>query len=342
MKKKMNGRPYAAQDLSLFCSQVALLLRSGMFLPDGMEALAEESDDPVLTAIAEEVREKGSLAPALEKTGAFPEYLIGMVELGESSGKLEEVMTSLSEYYEREQAVRRQVKTAVLYPMVLVLMMIVVIAVLLIKVLPVFSQVFRDLGADASVMTGGTVAGYIALGIAAVIAVLCIALFVMVRSAEGYAKLTALMAKFRPTRSLAEKIAAGRFAFALSLLLESGYDLDTALKKLPAIVESEATSKKIEVCRAAIDEGDSFSEAVNKSGLFPGMYSRILAVGFRAGALDTVSRKIAGIYEEEIDRSIAAAVSFIEPLLVALLCIVIGVILLSIMLPLTGIMSGIG
>ena len=342
MSNNRNGRLYAAQDLSLFCSQVALLLRSGMFLPDGMQALAEESEDPVITGIAEEVQLSGSLAPALKNAGAFPEYLVNMVELGERSGKLEEVMTSLAAYYEREQAVRRQVKTAVLYPMVLVLMMIVVIAVLLIKVLPVFSQVFQDLGADAGAMAGGTAAGYAALGIAALIAAGCIALFLLMRTSKGYAKLMAILAKFGPTRAIAEKIASGRFAFALSLLLESGYDLDTALTLLPTIVESHPVARRIESCRMAMAEGASFAEGVEKSGLFPGMYSRILAIGFRAGALDSASRKISDIYEEEIDRSIASAVSFIEPMLVALLCIVIGVILLSIMLPLTGIMSGIG
>lgn len=342
MQAKNNGRPYAAQELSLFCSQVALLLRSGMFLPDGMEALAEESGDPVLDAVAADVREQGALAPALRNTGAFPEYLVGMAELGERSGKLEEVMTALAEYYEREQAVRRQVKTAVFYPMALALMMIAVIAVLLIKVLPVFSQVFQNLGADASVTAAGAAAGYAALGIAAAMAVLCIALFVTVRTPEGYAKLTAILAKFGPTRAFAEKIASGRFAFALSLLLESGYDLESALKILPGIVGSGSAGGRIDSCCAMVEEGASFTEAVNKSGIFPGVYARILAVGARAGALDSASRRIADIYEDEIERSIASAVSFIEPFLVALLCIVIGVILLSIMLPLTGVMSGIG
>ncbi len=341
------ARPYTAQELSVFCSQLALVLHAGMFLPDGVAAMAKESDDPVLTQLSIAVQSAGKLAAAMKDTGMFPDYLVNMVSLGEAAGKLEPVMQSLSLYYEREHAVKNQIKSAVFYPMILVGIMIVVIAVLLIKVLPVFADVFADLGGAAGAVSPdissfGTIAGYIALGVAAIMLAFCVWLSIQLRSASGYAAIMKTFARLGLTRKLAAKVATGRFAFALSMLLESGYDIDGALETLPGIVDNLRVGAQILACREAIAQGASFSRAVEESGLFSGMYAHILGVGFRAGALDSVTGKIAEIYEDEIDRSISRIVSVIEPTLVAILCIVIGAILLSVMLPLMDIMTSIG
>lgn len=338
---------YSARELSAFSSQLALVLRAGMFLPDGVAAMAAESGDPVIEALNTSVRGGAKLAAAMKDAGAFPAYMVNMAALGEEAGKLEQVMTSLSLYYEREHTVKNQMKSAVFYPMILVAIMIVVIAVLLVKVLPVFADVFADLGGAAGAVSPdiaafGTVAGYTALFVAALMLALCVYLSAKLRSAAGYASLMRALSKIGFTRNLAGKIATGRFAFALSMLLESGYPLDGALQALPAIVENREIGARIETCRASLAEGASFSKAMEESGLFSGMYAHILGVGFRAGALESVTGKIAEIYEEEIDHTIARLVSVIEPALVALLCLIIGAILLSVMLPLMDIMTGIG
>jgi len=347
MANKNGARPYTAQELSAFCAELALVLRTGMFLPDGMAAMAKESGDPVVARLHTALQGGAGLAPAMRATDAFPDYMLGMVDLGEAAGKLEQVMEALGLYYEREHAVRNQIKSAVFYPMALVAIMIVVIAVLLIRVLPVFADVFADLGGAAGAVSPeiasfGEIAGYLALALAALMLVLCIHLFARLRSASGYAALMRGLARLGFTRRLAEKIAAGRFAFALSMLLESGYALDDALAKLPLVVDSDRAAAQILACREAIAQGASFSKAVEESGLFPGMYAHILGVGFRAGALERVSAKVAALYEDEIDRSIARLVGVIEPALVALLCLIIGAILLSVTLPLMDIMAGIG
>ncbi|HWQ58125.1 MAG TPA: type II secretion system F family protein [Clostridia bacterium] len=347
MAKIDGARHYDAQELSAFCAELALVLRSGMFLPDGVAAMAKESGDPVVTRLNIAVQGGSKLAPAMKESGVFPEYMVGMVELGEAAGKLEQVMDALSLYYEREHAVRNQIKSAVFYPMALVGIMIVVIAVLLIKVLPVFADVFADLGGAAGAVSPdiasfGTIAGALALALALMMLVFCAYLSLKLRSAAGYAALMRSLARLGFTRKLADKIAAGRFAFALSMLLESGYALDEALAKLPGIVENDRAAAQILSCRERMADGVSFAKAVEECGLFSGMYAHILGVGFRAGALESVTAKVAAIYEDEIDRSVARLVGIIEPALVALLCAIIGAILLGVMLPLMNIMAGIG
>ncbi len=345
MRQTISEHPYTAEELSMFCSQVALVLRSGMFLPDGVAAMAQEGNDPVLNRIRADVERDGKLGRALQNTRMFPDYMVRMVLMGEEAGKLEQVMNALAKYYSREHAVRSQIKSAVFYPMVLVALMIVVIGVLLIKVLPVFADVFADLGnaaAAGSVAAFGTLAGYIALGLAVALLFFGVFLTCKLRSAKGYASLMNSFSKFGPTKKLAEKVATGRFAFALSMLLESGYSVDKALENLPVIVENNQVATRIALCRAAMEQGESFASAVEKSSLFSGMYAHILGVGFKTGALDSVTGHIAEIYEEEVDRSISTLVAVIEPVLVAILCVVIGAILLSVMLPLMNIMTAIG
>lgn len=347
MATKTEHAPYGARELSAFSAQLALVLHAGMFLPDGVAAMAQDGADPVLERLNLAVQQGKKLAPALREAGVFPVYMVSMVELGEEAGKLEQVMEALALYYEREQAVHDHIKAAVFYPMALVAIMIVVIAVLLVRVLPVFADVFADLGGAAGASSAdlaafGVAAGYAAFAVALLLLGFCLWLSIKLRSAAGYASVMRTLSRAGFLRKLTDKIAAGRFAFALSMLLESGYSLDAALGALPAIVESERVASAIFTCRESLRQGASFSKAVEESGLFSGMYAQLLGVGLRAGALDSVTAKVADIYEDEIDRAIARLVGAVEPALVAVLCAIIGAILLSVMLPLMGVLSGIG
>ena len=347
MRRFNTAIPYTAQELSLFCSQIALLLRAGVFLPDGIASLAEDSADAVLCTIAGEVEGGGSLAAALGRTEKFPRYLVNMVDIGEKSGKLEQVMDSLSRYYEREDTLRKQVKVAVFYPLLHACMMIAVIAVLCVVVLPVFAQVFQGLGgaaggSAAAMLRFGQVAGYAALALTVLIAAAALIVFLMMRTQKGYDQLAAILGRFGPSRKLMEKIAAGRFSFVMSLLLGSGYPADAALKLAPQVIGNQMVNQKITGCSKAMEDGASFLAAVETTGLFAGVYSKILGVGMRTGAMDVVCAKIADIYEEEIDESLSRAITAVEPAMVAILCAIIGAILLSVMLPLMSIMTSIG
>ena len=347
MQSAGNARSYSAQQLALLCAQIQLLLKAGVFLADGIASISEDSKDGVLADVSKDVRDGISLAGALDRTGAFPRHMISMVEIGEKGGHLEVIMGSLSEYYEQEVFVRKQIKVAVFYPLLHACMMIAVIAVLSIVVLPIFSEVFAGLGGSASsqaaaVLQIGQIAGYISLALTVLIALTTLTLFLMMRSKRGYELLSSLLERFPPTRRLSEKIASGRFAFALSLLLSSGYDLDGALKLIPDAVGNSTVRRRIAVCRESIAKQCSLIEAIELSGLFSGVYVNLLNVGQRTGALDIVSRKIADIYAEEIDDALSGAIAVIEPVLVAVLCAVIGAILLSVMLPLMSIMTSIG
>lgn len=346
-RKKNNGL-LPAEETGMFCAQTALVLKSGISLPDGMEALRESADvggKSYFDGICEEVNESGSLARAVEKAGIFPSYMVQMTEIGEKSGKLDDVMESLGLYYEREAKIRRAIRNAVLYPAVLLMMMAVVIAVITIKVLPVFSRVFESLqsgSAASGMMQFGTVAGWCALGLVLLFLILLAALVIFSRLKGKNGQMERFYSVFLPTRRVNGMIASARFASMLSMMLSSGYNLEDALALAPGILPDAVSREKVAQLVQLMDQGESFPEALIKAKLFSGLYSRMIRVGFQAGQMDTVMRKLADIYEEEADDAINRAVSVIEPIMVAVLAIIIGVILLSVMLPLVSIMSSIG
>lgn len=342
---------FSAEDVSMFCTQMALILRSAIPLEDGVAAIEEEIEDKAAKAVVDSVREAVSMNTpfyqALQESGAFPAYMVNMVEIGEKAGKLDDVLAALGQHYEREAALKKNIKRAVVYPLLLVLMMAVVISVLVIKVLPVFSQVFRDLGSEMSafstfVMNMGMGVGKYAFIIVLVLVALVLCAFLFARTKKGGAAAGKALAHFGPTRKLSSKIASARFASVMSMMLSSGYSTDEALELVPKIIPSDVAVEKIEQCREKVAGGMSFAEAIREVNLFPGIYGRMVGVGAKTGSLDTVMQKLAALYEEEVDDSIDRAVAVIEPALVAVLSVIIGAILLSVMLPLMGIMSSIG
>lgn len=332
-------------DLSLFCSQAALLLKSGIPLDDGLQAIGEtmpEGGKRILSQVEEEYQKNYSLEAALENAKVFPDYLVRMVGIGERSGKLEEVLEALSAYYDRDSRMKDQIRRAVLYPMVSVCAMAVVVAVLVWKVLPIFEEVLESLGGSAGMLSG--LGPGLGIGVLVFLGLLILgaaASAILVKAGKG-GWLRRTFSRIGPVRRTLEKVSASRFASVLSMLLSSGYQIEEALEFLPAILPDRDSAEKVRRISQRMGEGETLPEAIQEEGIFPGLYSRMVAIGFRTGAMDTVMEKLAGIYEEEADNAIQSLIGTLEPLLVGVLSAAVGIILFSVMLPLLGIMSSIG
>ena len=349
--KQGKSKQLSSNDVSLFCSQVVLILKAAIPLQEGIGAISENIETvqgkELILEIKSQLEQNSSLYHALGSTGAFPEYMVNMVNIGEKSGKLDSVMEALSSYYARDDKLRRRIRSSILYPLILVVMMAVVVSIMVIKVLPVFNDVFLDLGGDMSttsraVIGVGTAIGQYALVAILVLAVLLILILILSKTEAGSRKLLHLVTRFGPTRRLSDKIASARFASIMSMMLSSGYDTSEALELIPNIITNKNIIEKIEKSRQAMDAGVSFAKALETVKMFPGIYSSMIHLGAKTGSLDTVMNNLAEIYSEDVDESINKVVSIIEPVMVAVLSIVIGGILLSVMLPLMGIMSSIG
>ena len=343
--------PLSPRELSAFFAQLAMLVRSGIPAAEAISIMRGDAGGgpggELLAAIGARLEDRAALGTALAETGVFPRYFVSMVEIGETSGRLDEVLDALCAYYEREESVSEGIRSAVAYPLVMIVMMALVVGVLVIKVLPVFSEVFVELGGGASSFAGqvmrlGAAAGRIAIALTAAVLLLLAAYLLMRAFPAGRAALSRWSAVFPLTRGLSARVASGRFASAMAMMLSSGLDSDQSLDLAVRLLDEGPTRRRAERCRELVADGASFADAVSQAGIFPGVYARMVSVGFSTGSADTVLRKLASRYEEEVDARVARMLSVLEPTLVAILAVVVGAILLSVMLPLMGVMSSIG
>lgn len=330
-------------EISAFCEQLAMILNAGLPTYYGISILCDEAPDEATRSLLNQIYEPmeigGTLNAALSDTGVFPEYMIHMIQLGEETGRLEEVLLALTSYYNRENDIHTGVKNAVTYPAILTLMMISVIIVMIAKVLPIFSQIYAELGSE---LTGTAkilmdisngINKYLVI-IIGLVAILGIILFIFMKTEIGKI--------FYQGRPLSMAIASSRFANSMYLALSSGLDTDRGLELAKALVNNPHMQERISNCQKSIAHGENFSEALLKSGIFSKMYSSWIAIGYKTGAMDDVMQHISKAYEEETDERLNHFISSLEPLLVVILCAFIGVILVSFLLPLLGIMSSIG
>ena len=345
-KKKVT---MTSEELSSFCDQIALMLNSGMTLRDGMEMLAEDETREKAKShpyndLLQTVEETGSLYAALkDQEERWPQYMIEMVGIGEETGRLEDIMVNLSSYYQREGRIRSAAVSAVTYPMVLGVMLVVIIAVLLWRVLPVFRRVLESLGVDAgsgsALMRIGTAAGWIVLALIGLAVIAALVILILTKTKYRAKVLSTLRNAFPPVRKVMQKLSSARVAGILGLMLSSGFPMENALEMAPAALTDEESAAKVRMIREHMMRDETFSEALAKSGLFADFHNRMLKVGAVSGHEPQVMTKIAEIYEEQAEDELGRLISIIEPTLVALLCVVIGAILLSVMLPMAGVLS---
>lgn len=339
------------KELALFFDQFAMTLDAGLNHTDGIQIMLEDAASSegrkILEDMLETLHEGKPLSNAFETPGVFPKYTRDMITIGERSGKTDDVSHSLARYYEREENIAEGIKNAVTYPMLIIFMMFIVILVLIIKVLPVFNQVFIQLGSEMSgfsrgLLTLGNAISRYSLLLMGILLLLIVLYFIFAKTTAGKKAFRRFLAKFPLTRGFYQKIAAGRFASSMALTMNTNLGPDESLAMVKNIVDNEEVETKIEECRKMIRGGLSFTDALVDSRIFNNLYSRMISVGGKSGAVDKALSKIATNYETEIDDRIGNIISILEPTLVIVFSIIVCLILLSVMMPLMSIMSSIG
>ena len=344
-------RTLTQAEITTFCSQTAMLLQAGITPAESMGILQSDMKNDqgreILQGIWDVCKKGTSFHEALESVGVFPDYCLRLIALGEESGNLDSCLQSRATYYDKEDTIRKNIKQAVSYPLIMIVMMFVVIYVLMSRVLPIFSQVFAELGSDmgglaSSLMNlGNNLSRY--SGVLLGIICLFLALYFAFTRIPGLKRLnTRFLNWFPPTRGFFEKYACQRFASGLAMTFSSGIDTYSSLEMVAELVGNPRMHDRILAWKERLRQGDNLSEALVESRIFSNVHSRMVAIGFRSGNIDTVMQNIADSYEKETDERMQSIISVLEPTLVIILSVIVGLILLSVILPLMGIMSSIG
>lgn len=342
MKRKLSN-----DEIASLCLELSLLLHAGVSTGDALSLLAQEEEHRgMLSAMAEQVDGGKTLSTALRESGVFPVYVCGLVEVGERTGRTEEALAALSRYYEERVRIGCRVRSALLYPAVMLALMLVVIGVLLVKVLPIFDDVYASLGGRLT----GVAAGLLNLGrwiegampvLYLILAGLVLAVLVFGLVGPLRRGVVSLWQKTRGDRGVSRKLNNARLAQALAMGMASGLPVEEAVSLSANLMEGRAR-KRCQECGQRLEKGESLGAALRLSGLLPPRQSRLLELGQHSGAGDASMEKIARDLGEEGEAALDALVGRVEPALVLVCSVLVGLILLSVMLPLMHIMSAIG
>lgn len=328
----------------VFCGEMEMILSSGLDLGQGLLIVKDNMPSQSLKDTVQTVYDQfllcGEFSQAIAQSEAFDYYMEQMVNVGQASGHLDQVMKELALYYERQQKMNRQIKEAMTYPLVLVAMMFVIVGIIIFKVLPIFQSILQSLGSDLSSFAYGLM--NFGHGLASV-AFFLLALFILIGVlAYFYMRKhnnTMILSRFFLTKKLYQDIAIAQMTYALSLFISSGYPLDQSFSMIKDFVSHPVLKEKITHVLLAISQGENFADALLKERIYSGIYANMLAIGIQVGKQDEVLKKLGSLYEEEVEHSTSRFLNIIEPTIIAALSLIVGIILLSIMLPLMSIMS---
>lgn len=334
------------------CLQLALLLQAGVRLSDGLFMLAEEEENTahqtMLSDMATKVDAGAFLAEAFESADCFPSHIVSLMEVGERVGRTEETLFAITQYYEDMERRNRQLRNALTYPSILLLVMLIVIIVLLTRVLPVFDNVYASLGGSLTGLAGGLlVLGNALSSFMPAFCILLTLVIIFVIAASLLPNLRNRIFKFWNLhwgdRGVFRKMNDARFAQALSLVYSSGLPFEECVSLSGSLLKDcPPAVTRCEACRARLDAGADLPTALNESSMLPASYCRMLLLAICSGTGDVALAEIARRLSEESEEALETRLSQIEPALVLITSILVGAILLAVMLPLVNIMKAIG
>ena len=341
-KYKMAKTKLTHSYISRLCGELSEAVSSGITISDGLYMMISDgNDDPVIRTLMEESGKGHGFAKAIKKTGGFPSYVEEMVEIGEQTGRLDSVLKELSLYYARQAEIMDNIKNAVAFPLILLAILIVIVVVLLTQVLPIFNEVFRQLGvsmsmAAVSLMNIGTAIRTYSLFIIAAVVILAAVGFILYKLPATHSKIVALF----KGRKLKKKMSSSVFASAMSMTISSGMDIDESLEMSKKLCEPEMV-KKINGCQQKMKSGMSFDKAIQNSDILDPISARRLMVSFRTGKTDEAMRKIADEYAADVNEAVDEKISRVEPALVIIMSLLVGFVLFSVMLPMLSVITAI-
>lgn len=338
--------------MASFCREISMLHQAGISIGNGIEMMIDDEPDKdgkiVLQQLFDTMNNGAPLSEALREADYFPPYMVNMIEIGEKTGRLADTLLALSEHYERQERLAISIKNATLYPTVLLVMMIGVVLILIVQVLPIFNDVFGRMGAQMSPFAAQLMQfGVWLRGASVVIALVFCAIFItafLMWAIPGIRGKIAMALKNKWGDTwLFGKIASYQFVSSMVLALYSGLAIEESIEMAASLnSDSKALNIKYEKCISLLNSGGNLSEALRNSGILSARDSRMLSLGEKSGMADSAMADIARRSDQKIQDEISKIIGRIEPTLVIITSSIVGIILLSVMLPLMGIMTSIG
>ena len=337
------GKAAKLEDIVIFSRQLATMVDAGISLVSAFDILGEQAEKPafkkILLKVRDDIQTGNSLSECFAKYPAvFSPLFVNMVKAGESSGMLDDILERLANYLEKTNTLIRKVKSALTYPAIITLMAITITMILLVKVVPVFEEIFAGFGADLPAPTmvliavSNAIRKYFIWTVGGV-GLTIFAIFRYIKTDKGRLAFDKLIFRLPIFGNLARKVAISKFTRTFSTLTKSGVPILTSLDIVGKTAGNKVVEEAVEKVRNSIREGESIAGPLSQSPVFPPMVVRMISVGEQTGQLEKMLTKIADFYDEQVDAAVSGLTSLIEPLIIAFLGIAIGGIVICMFLP---------
>lgn len=337
-KKRVKG-----QDLVLFTRQLATMVSAGIPLVEGLEILEEQISNPSFKAalgeVVSDVRSGKDLSNSLGRHGKiFTNIYVNMIRAGEASGQLDTVLERLADYQESSEHLKSEIKSAMTYPVVSLVMIFGITIFLLVFIIPKFEEMFLSMNVELPFITAALLATslfmknnflYLAAGTTAAI----IGVIFWLRTEKGgyvgdWLKLH--MPVFGP---LFKKVALSRFSKTFSTLIQSGVPILGALEIVEATSGNRLFSRAIKTASESVRQGETLGEPLERTKMFPQMVTRMVAIGEKSGSLEALLEKISEFYDQQVSATVKGLTSLIEPVMIAVMGVIVGGMVMAIFLP---------
>jgi type IV pilus assembly protein PilC len=343
------GKKVAAKNLAVFTRQFSVMIDAGLPLVQCLDILGSQEEDKnfshTILATRTDVESGASLADAMRKhPKTFDALFTNMIAAGEAGGILDTILKRLATYIEKAVKLKGQVKSAMIYPVAIIVIAGAVVGVILWKVIPTFAQLFAGLGADLPLptrvviaMSNSLVAYFLPI---AVVSGVGGYMFKRYYGTDGGRHVVdRVMLKLPILGDILRKIAVARFCRTLATLISSGVPILDGLEITAKTSGNAIIEDAVMVTRKSIERGETISAPLKETAVFPAMVTQMIGVGEATGALDTMLAKIADFYEEEVDTAVAGLLTLLEPIMIAVLGVVVGGIVIAMYMPIFDLIS---
>ena len=346
------NKKVSAKNLAVFTRQFSVMIDAGLPLVQCLDILGSQEEDKNFAAVILQTRtdvESGaSLADAMRKhPKTFDGLFVNMVAAGEAGGILDTILKRLATYIEKAVKLQGQVKSAMIYPVAVIVIAGAVVGVILWKVIPTFAALFAGLGAELPLPTRVVIMlsdnlvrffPFLAVGAGA----LAYGFRTYYATDKGRRVVDASSLKAPILGNILRKIAVARFCRTLSTLIASGVPILDGLEITARTAGNSIVEDAVMVTRKSIERGETIAAPLKETQVFPPMVTQMIGVGEATGALDTMLAKIADFYEEEVDTAVAGLLTLLEPIMIAILGVVVGGIVISMYMPIFDLISKLG
>jgi type IV pilus assembly protein PilC len=347
--KPPKGKKVPSKNLAIFTRQFSVMIDAGLPLVQCLDILGKQEPHKGFAAailgVREDVEAGASLADAMKKhPKTFDTLYANMIAAGEAGGILDTILKRLAVYIEKSVKLKNDVRSAMIYPVAVVVIAVLIVGVILWKVIPTFAQLFAGLGAELPLPTRvviGLSNGLVSWGWL-VILITGSALWALKRfyaTAGGRVTIDAIVLKLPVLGGIVRKVSVARFCRTLSTLMSSGVPILDGLDITARTAGNAIVENAIQKTRAGIERGETIAAPLKETNVFPSMVVQMINVGETTGALDAMLSKIADFYEEEVDTAVAGMLTLLEPIMIAFLGVVVGGIVIAMYLPIFDLIS---